>query len=138
MRIIVIDGQGGGIGRSLVEQLKKQISPQHEVLGIGINAIATSAMVKAGADGGATGENAVCYNCVHCDVIVGPIGLVLIGSMLGEVSAAIAGAVAASEAEKVLIPVSKCHAHIAGVKDQPIGRFIDDALCEVQRILQKN
>ena len=71
MRIIVIDGQGGGIGRSLVEQLKKQC-PQHEVLGVGINAIATAAMVKAGADGGATGESAVCYNCAHADVIVGP------------------------------------------------------------------
>ena len=91
MRIIVIDGQGGGIGRSLVEQLKKQC-PQHEVLGVGINAIATAAMVKAGADGGATGESAVCYNCAHADVIVGPIGLVLVGSMLGEVSAAIAAA----------------------------------------------
>ena len=94
MRIIVIDGQGGGIGRSLVEQLKKQC-PQHEVLGVGINAIATAAMVKAGADGGATGESAVCYNCAHADVIVGPIGLVLVGSMLGEVSAAIAAAVPA-------------------------------------------
>ena len=134
MRIIVIDGQGGGIGRSLVEQLKKQC-PQHEVLGVGINAIATAAMVKAGADGGATGESAVRYNCAHADVIVGPIGLVLVGSMLGEVSAAIAAAVSASEAEKVLIPVSKCHAHIAGVKDQPIGRLLDDALAEIKRLV---
>ena len=134
MRIIVIDGQGGGIGRQLVEQIKKQC-PQHEVLGIGINAIATSAMVTAGADGGATGENAVCYNCAHADIIVGPIGLVLVGSMLGEVSAAIAAAVSSSEAEKVLIPVSKCHAHIAGVKDQPIGRCIEDALIEIQSLV---
>ena len=92
-------------------------------------------MVKAGADGGATGESAVCYNCAHADVIVGPIGLVLVGSMLGEVSAAIAAAVSASEAEKVLIPVSKCHAHIAGVKDQPIGRLLDDALAEIKRLV---
>lgn len=136
MRIIVIDGQGGGIGKSLVEQLKKQLSSQHEILGIGINALATAAMVKAGADGGATGESAVCYNCAHADIIIGPIGLVLVGSMLGEVSAQIANAVASSEAEKVLIPVSRCHAHIAGVKDQPMGRFIEDALREVQQILQ--
>ncbi len=135
MRIIVIDGQGGGIGKSLVEQLKKHF-PQQEVLGIGINAIATSAMVKAGADGGATGESAVCYNCAHADIIVGPIGLVLVGSMLGEVSNAIASAVASSQADKVLIPVSKCHAHIAGVKDQPIGRFIEDALKEVELLLR--
>ena len=136
MRIIVIDGQGGGIGKSLVEQLKKQFSSQHEILGIGINALATAAMVKAGAAGGATGESAVCYNCAHADIIIGPIGLVLVGSMLGEVSAQIANAVASSEAEKVLIPVSRCHAHIAGVKDQPMGRFIEDALREVQQILQ--
>lgn len=136
MRIIVIDGQGGGIGKSLVEQLKKQFSSRHEILGIGINALATAAMVKAGADGGATGESAVCYNCAHADIIIGPIGLVLVGSMLGEVSAQIANAVASSEAEKVLIPVSRCHAHIAGVKDQPMGRFIEDALQEVQQILQ--
>ena len=135
MRIIVIDGQGGGIGKSLVEQLKKHF-PQQEVLGIGINAIATSAMVKAGADGGATGESAVCYNCAHADIIVGPIGLVLVGSMLGEVSNAISSAVSSSQADKVLIPVSKCHAHIAGVKDQPIGRFIEDALKEVELLLQ--
>ncbi len=133
MRIIVIDGQGGGIGRSLVRRLKRQYR-KHEVLGVGINAIATAAMVKAG-DGGATGESAVCYNCAHADVIVGPIGLVLVGSMLGEVSAAIAAAVSASEAEKVLIPVSKCHAHIASVKDQPIGQLIDDALAEIKRLV---
>ena len=86
MRIIVIDGQGGGIGRSIVERLKME-APGAEVIAVGTNSLATSAMIRAGANAGATGENAVIYNCSRADIITGPIGIILANSMLGEITA---------------------------------------------------
>ena len=90
MRIIVIDGQGGGLGATLVVRLKARLGGAVQLWGVGTNALATSAMLKAGADRGATGENAVCWNAAHADLILGPIGLLAANSLLGEVSPAIA------------------------------------------------
>ena len=132
MRILIIDGMGGGIGKSIVERLRRE-TEEYSILAIGTNAIAASTMLKAGADQSATGENAVVYNCGRVDVIIGSIGIVLANSMLGEISPAIAEAVSSSEAVKILIPTSKCNAFVAGVKEQPTAQYID----EIPAILKK-
>ncbi|MCL2294126.1 MAG: DUF3842 family protein [Spirochaetes bacterium] len=132
MKILVIDGMGGGIGKSVIECLKQE-TDGHSILAIGTNAIAASSMLKAGADMSATGENAIVYNCSKVDVIIGTIGIVLANSMLGEISSAIAMAVSGSEAKKILIPTSKCNAFVTGVKEQSTAQYID----EIPRILKK-
>jgi NAD(P)-dependent dehydrogenase (short-subunit alcohol dehydrogenase family) len=125
-KIVVIDGQGGGIGRALIEQLKPGLSGA-SVIAVGTNSLATAAMLKAGADAGATGENAVVFNCADADVIAGPVGIVLANSMLGEITPLMAKAAGESRAEKVLIPVQRCRAIVAGVQEAPIAKYIEDA-----------
>ena len=127
MRIAIIDGQGGGVGRALIAELKPRLPAGHTVVALGANALATAAMLKAGADEGATGENAVVYNCARADVIAGPIGIVLANSMLGELTPAMARAVAESPAEKVLVPMEKCRAHVAGAKPQTMQQAVEQA-----------
>ncbi|RPF49014.1 uncharacterized protein DUF3842 [Hydrogenoanaerobacterium saccharovorans] len=127
MKIVVIDGQGGGMGRSIVERLRTEL-PNAEIIAAGTNATATSSMLKAGASVGATGENAVVYNCAHSDIIIGPIGIILANAMLGEITPAMACAVATSNAKVVLIPVAKCHAHIVGIEEKPMSRYIEEAI----------
>ncbi|BDF66975.1 DUF3842 family protein [Pseudoflavonifractor phocaeensis] len=124
MRIVVIDGQGGGLGATLVARLKARLGGAVQLWGVGTNALATSAMLKAGADRGATGENAVCWNAAHADLILGPIGLLAANSLLGEVSPAIAAAVSAATARRILIPVSSCGILVAGAA----GCRLEDAL----------
>ncbi len=133
MRIIVIDGQGGGIGRSIVERLKMEV-PGAEVIAGGTNSLATSAMIRAGANAGATGENAVIYNCSRADIITGPIGIILANSMLGEITTGMALAVAESCAEKVLVPVSKCHVRVAGMEEKPISKYIEETVAIIKQI----
>lgn len=127
MRILVIDGQGGGMGRSLVERLRQAL-PEAEIIAAGTNATATASMLKAGASMGATGENAVIYNCAHADVIVGPIGIILANALLGEISPSMACAVSSSGAQLVLIPAAKCHTRIAGLDEKPLTRYLEDAV----------
>lgn len=114
MRIVVIDGQGGGLGASLVSRLKARLGPSVQIWGVGTNAMATSAMLKAGADKGATGENAACWNAGRADLIMGPIGLLAANSLMGEISPAIAAAVSAAPARRILLPVSSCGILVAG------------------------
>jgi NAD(P)-dependent dehydrogenase (short-subunit alcohol dehydrogenase family) len=128
MKIAVIDGQGGGMGRAIVESLKERYGNEVVITALGTNTLATSAMLKAGADEGATGENAIVYNSSKADVIMGAIGIVAANSMLGELTPAMAAAVAASPAKKVLIPVSKCNIQVAGVPDMAMQRYIDEAV----------
>ena len=125
--ILVIDGQGGGIGRSLIEQLKKRL-PDEQVVAVGTNSGAASAMLKAGADAGATGENAVIYNSKRADVIAGPVGILLANSMFGEVSPSMAAAVSESQAQKILIPIAKCNAVVVGTQTKPIVQYIEEAV----------
>ena len=117
MRIMVMDGQGGGVGRSLLEALKERF-PEAELIAVGTNATATANMMKSGVTSGATGENAVVYNSKRADVIVGPVGIVMADAMLGEITPTMAAAVASNDAKLILIPMSKCHATIVGVESR--------------------
>lgn len=133
MQIVVIDGQGGGMGRSIVERLKDAL-PEAEVVAVGTNALATSNMMKGGANAGATGENAVVYNCAHADVIVGPLGIILPNAMYGEVTPKMAMTVSGCAADRVfLIPAVKRHVHIIGIQEKTISQYIDEAVAEIKR-----
>ena len=126
-KIVVIDGQGGKIGSLLVGRLKAG-SGQHEIYAIGTNSIATSAMMKAGADFGATGENPAVVNCRNADIIVGPIGIVVADSLVGEITPDIAVAIGQSAAQKVLLPINRCNNYIVGARDLSIGELIEAAI----------
>lgn len=126
MKIVVIDGQGGRIGKTIIEQLK-QTDPNCEVLAIGTNSLATSAMLKAGADNGATGENPVVVACRTAEVIVGPIGIIAADSMFGEITPKMAEAIGQSTARKVLIPVNKCF-EVAGVQQMSLSQYVSEAV----------
>ena len=123
MKILIIDGQGGRMGKTLVELLKELI-PQQELIAIGTNTMATSAMLKAGADYGATGENPVVYNAQDADIIAGPIGIISANSLLGEITPAMANAVSGSRAHKVLIPVTRCNLSVAGVAEMNLNEYV--------------
>lgn len=127
MKILVIDGQGGGVGRSIVAGLKAAM-PHQPVLALGTNVQATAAMLKAGADQGATGEGAIRYQCKTADVIVGVTGILHANAMLGEITPGIAAAVSLSEATKVLVPLDRCGLLIAGVEKQPLDGLIRKAV----------
>ncbi|MDR0905488.1 MAG: DUF3842 family protein [Oscillospiraceae bacterium] len=127
MRIAVIDGQGGGIGKSIVEKLKKEL-PDAEILALGTNAIATATMLKAGADEGATGENAVVVNAPKVDLIVGVIGIISANAMLGELTPAIARAVSESPAQKILLPLNRCGIEVVGTPKSASLPFLTDEL----------
>lgn len=130
MNILVIDGQGGGIGRQLVEKIKKQY-PNERIVAVGTNVLATQAMLKAGADIAATGENAVIVNCRKADIIVGPVGIVIAGSLCGEISPAIAVAIGQSNAVRILVPMNQCDNYIAGYKQQNTAEVINDCLDKI-------
>jgi len=134
MKILVIDGQGGKLGSLLVGRLKAEAAG-HEVYAIGTNSIATAVMMKAGADFGATGDNPVIVNCRDADIIVGPIGLIVADSLLGEITPAMAVAVGQSGAQKVLLPVNRCNTYIAGSRDMPVSGLIESAVGHVKSLL---
>ena len=127
-RVAVIDGQGGGIGKMLVERLRLQFSDSIHLLVLGTNALATSAMLRAGADEGATGEHAIVRNAPRVDVIFGPIGIVVADAMLGELTPAMACAIGRSDAVKQLIPVSRCSVQVAGVQPRPLPQLVDQVM----------
>ena len=133
MKIMVMDGQGGGVGRSLLEALRERF-PEAELIAVGTNATATANMMKSGVTSGATGENAVVYNSKRADVIVGPIGIVMADAMLGEITGGMAAAVASSEAKLILLPMSKCHATIVGIHAKRLGEYISEAADEIAKL----
>ena len=135
MEILVIDGQGGGLGRQLVAAVKKAV-PQAVVTAIGTNSAATSAMLKAGADRAATGENAVVVGCRRADVILGPIGIVIADALLGEITPAMAAAVCQSPARRVLVPINHCENIVVGVPDQPLGQLVAAAAQKVRELAE--
>jgi len=136
MKIAVIDGQGGGIGKLIVEKLHIAFSNEITVMALGTNAMATSLMLKAGANEGASGENAILFNAAKVDIIIGSIGIVCANSMLGELTPIMAKAISESSAIKVLIPLNRCNILIAGTKDIPLPHYIDDAVNMVGDILR--
>ena len=123
MNVLVIDGQGGGLGKQLVAALSTQC-PVARLTAVGTNSLAANAMRKAGAPRAATGENAVVVNCRSADIIVGPIGIVVADALLGEITPAMATAVCQSHAMRVLIPVNHCENYIVGVPEQPISDLV--------------
>ena len=134
-KVLVIDGQGGGVGKSLVHAIKALL-PGQEVIAIGTNAAATGTMLRAGADKGATGENALIYQCQQADIIVGVMGILIANAMMGEISPAMAAAVSASPAQKVLIPMEQCGLHVAGIQAQPLDRLVQEAAVKVQALCE--
>ena len=127
MKIVVLDGQGGGIGRALVSAIVPILPEGAELLCVGTNAMATAAMLKAGAHRGATGENSVRWAAEHADVLVAPIALVLKDAMMGEVTGDMAACVGASRAKKVFVPTQRCNAYVAGVGSMSMQELIADA-----------
>lgn len=133
VRIAVIDGQGGGIGKAIVERLRKTFGDSVELLALGTNSLATALMLKAGANEGATGENAIVCNTAKVDLIVGPIGIVCANSLLGELTPLMAKAISESPAQKILIPLNRCNVIVAGVESKPLPHYIDDAIEIIKR-----
>ncbi len=136
MRIAVIDGQGGGIGKSIVEKLRKELPENTEIIALGTNSLATSFMLKAGANEGASGENAIVYNASRVDIIIGMIGILISNSMLGELTPAMAKAIAESPAKKVILPLNRCNIEIIGVDNQPIPHLIDAAIMRIREYIR--
>jgi len=132
MNILVIDAQGGGMGRMLVEGLKRAL-PEQPVTAVGTNALATSAMLKGGADQAATGENAIRVCAARADIILAPIGMVLADAMLGEVTAEMAVAIGSSPAYKILLPVSRCQTSVVGVTKMTMAEAVERAVAEAVR-----
>ena len=134
MKILVVDGQGGGVGRQLAVQIK-QAFPDVQLMAVGTNTIATSAMMKGGADTAATGENAALVAARKADVIVGPLGIVVADSLGGEITPAMANAVAQSDAKRILLPFKNCDNVIVGVSDYALTSLIQQAIEELRKII---
>lgn len=131
--ILVIDGQGGGIGRQIIEGIRARI-PDADISAVGTNSIATSVMMKAGASRGGTGENAVIVNCRTADIIVGPLGIVIADSMMGEISPPMAVAIGQSRAVRFLIPMNMCHNFIVGAASLPMKELVAQTLDELSSL----
>ena len=134
MNVLIIDAQGGGIGRQLVASVKSKFS-DIKITAVGTNSAATAAMLKAGADYAATGENAVIVGCRKADVIIGPIGIVIADSLYGEITPEMAVAVGQSMAKRILIPVNHCDNLVVGVSDYSSGKLIDSVLEELDNVI---
>ena len=133
--IAIIDGQGGRIGVRLVEEIRKAL-PEAEILAAGANTAATERMLAAGAARGATGENAVRVVCRSADIIAGPVGIAIADSMLGEITPAMALAVAQSRAARVLIPIGKCETIVVGSGEKTMSELLSEAVARITALCQ--
>jgi Ni,Fe-hydrogenase maturation factor len=138
MRICVIDGQGGGIGSTLIKRLKEEFQEKVEIIALGTNSIATSAMMRAKANKGATGENAIIRTVSSVDVIIGSIGVVIANSMMGELTPKMAEAVASSPAKKFLLPLLQEKIEIIGVTPKPLPHLVEDLITEKLKEFMNN
>ena len=137
MTVLIVDGQGGRLGKQLVKEVLERF-PEQEVLAVGTNSMATESMLKAGAPRAATGENAVVVACRKADVIVGPVGIVIADALMGEVTPAMAKAVGQSDAVRILLPHDKCNTMVAGVPDTGMTALIRDAMDKLDLVFTKN
>lgn len=133
-KIVVIDGQGGKMGAALTSQLKA-VGLSARIIAIGTNSAATAAMLKAGADAGATGENPVVVNCADADIIAGPMGIITANALYGEITPKMAAAVSESTAQKLLIPVNRCSVTVVGVEELSLGDYVKLAAQKAKEIL---
>ncbi|MBA4373055.1 MAG: hypothetical protein C0402_09385 [Thermodesulfovibrio sp.] len=134
MRIAVIDGQGGGIGALIVRRIREELPDLVEIIALGTNAAATSAMMKSRANKGATGENAIVWNSSRVDMIVGPLSVVLPDAMLGEVTAKMAAAIIASVAKKILLPLNQEGVEIVSVSKEPLPHLVDTLISRIREV----
>jgi hypothetical protein len=132
--VVIVDGMGGGIGVQLITRIKESWSKEgpggeeREIVALGANAVAAERMVKAGADRGASGENALRFSISQGDYILGPVGIVVGNSMMGEISPAMAQAILDAPGERILLPLQQEHFYIAGLEQMPLARMIDRAV----------
>lgn len=138
MKIAVIDGQGGGIGRLITEQLRKHLPQSIQILALGTNAMATALMLKAGANEGASGENAIVHGVEEADFILGPLGLVLANSMRGELTPRMAEAIATCRATKILLPLNLSRTEIVGVKEEPLPHLVEEMIVKLKKMMGGN
>lgn len=138
MKIGVIDGQGGGIGKHITEKLRKYLPEDVEIIALGTNALATSAMLKAGANDGATGENAIAFMSDKVDVIVGSVAILAANAMLGELTPRIAEAIATSPAKKILLPINRAGIEIIGVINEPLPHQIEKLVLILKKLERVN
>lgn len=136
MNVTVIDGQGGQLGAQLIKAVLSRF-PEVNLTAVGTNAVATATMLKAGAKNAATGENPTLVACRKADVIIGPIGIVIADSLLGEVTGKMAVAVGQADAVRILIPVNKCDNIVAGVSSLNIGALVDDAVSRLAEVINR-
>lgn len=134
MKVAVVDGQGGGIGRIIVEKLRQELGNDCYIIGLGTNAVAASLMLKAGANEGASGENAVAYCTARVDVITGSIAIIAANSFSGELTPRMAEAVACADATKVLIPLNRYAIEVSGVVDEPLPVQVANLVSRVRQI----
>ena len=130
--VMIVDAQGGGLGKQLIIEIRKEIEGLH-IIAVGSNATATAVMLKAGADEAATGENAVKTVCRRADYILGPIGMVIADSMLGEITPKMAEMIASADAIRIMIPFSTCNNFIAGVAEKSTGKLISIAVAQLKK-----
>ena len=134
MKVVVIDGQGGQLGAQIVKEILAQFQ-DIELTAIGTNAVATASMLKAGAKKAATGENPVVVSARNADVIIGPVGIVIADSLLGEITEKMAVAVGKSDATRILIPMNRCDNLIAGIDNMSVGTLIEDVVKKLKSLM---
>lgn len=125
MRIAIIDGQGGRVGKHITERIRRELGEDAEIIALGTNSVATSLMLKAGANEGATGANAVAQTVPEVDVIVGSLSILVANAMLGEVTPKMVVAIGKSKARKILLPIGKNQVDIIGVKQEPLPHYVE-------------
>ncbi|MGE4283287.1 MAG: DUF3842 family protein [Clostridia bacterium] len=138
MKIAVIDGQGGGLGKALIERISKEIGSNMTIIALGTNSMATTSMLRAGAHEGATGENAIVINAHKADIIIGSVGILAANSMLGECTPRMAEAIGSSNARKILVPLNRCGLEIIGTGGESLPSLIDALILRIKDICSIN
>ena len=136
MIVMIMDGQGGGMGAAIIKGLRTAMSQRLEIWALGTNSIATSRMMKAGANKGATGENAIVHSSPRVDVIIGPLAILLPNAMMGEVTPKMAEAVSSSEARKILIPLTQERVKLVGTTGEPLPHLVDQVVQDIKEMYE--